>query len=107
MRLRGSVTLTDGSLLQGEITWDQDERYDWETLDGDSDQVDYALLFSAIASIRPLEYESSEVTLRDETVLTLSGSNDVDEDNRGVLVKPKDGEEVLVEWDRVRRVTFD
>ncbi|MEE8111856.1 MAG: hypothetical protein V3T54_03895, partial [Acidobacteriota bacterium] len=95
-KLSGTVTTSDGSLHQGMIHWDRDESYSWEFLDGRADRIKYAILFENIESIRRLSSRSAEVQLRNGTVLTLTGSNDVNSGNKGIRVFPPDGEEVEI-----------
>ena len=105
-KLSGTVTTSDGSLHQGMIHWDRDESYSWEFLDGRADRIKYAILFENIESIRRLSARSAEVQLRNGTVLTLTGSNDVNSGNKGIRVFPPDGDEVEIPWEEFRRAKF-
>ena len=106
-RLAGKVVTTDGRTLKGTIVWDRDEAYTWESLDGESNHADYSVLFRDIEMIRPLGPDSAEVRLTGDVVLELSGTNDVDIDNRGVVVVSADGTETLLTWDALERVELD
>jgi hypothetical protein len=113
-RLRGVVHTTAGASYRGMIVWDLDEAYTWETLDGSIDGADFAVTFENIKSITPRGYESSEVRLRNDEVLVLSGSNDVDGSNDGLYIipDPKEGQSgetvsIALEWDELRSVEFD
>ena len=107
-RLRGTVYARGGESHTGMIRWDNDEEYSWEILDGElRDGVELDIEFGAIASIERVGYEVSRVTLRDGRSFELSGSNDVDETNKGVYVERSDGTMVLVPWDRFVRAEFD
>ncbi|MBW3552711.1 MAG: hypothetical protein KY466_04325 [Gemmatimonadetes bacterium] len=107
-RLRGTVEATGGERHSGLIRWDNDEEYTWEMLDGQlRDGIDLDIEMGAIASIERRGYRTSVVTLRDGRSFELGGSNDVDEDNKGVYVEREDGGLVLVPWDSFRRVVFD
>ncbi len=105
-KLSGTVTTSDGSLHQGMIHWDRDESYSWEFLDGRADRIKYAILFENIESIRRLSSRSAEVQLRNGTVLTLTGSNDVNSGNKGIRVFPPDGDEVEIPWEEFRKAEF-
>jgi len=50
-RLDAAVRAVDGSSWRGRIHWDQDERFNWETLDGEDGGVEYRIPFIAIRSI--------------------------------------------------------
>ena len=109
-RLRGTVRTTSGDSYSGEIVWDQDESFTWETLDGGANAIDYAVLFDEIRSLTPKGPASAEVRLRDDRVLTLSGTNDVSDSNRGVFVRGRRGDEtfeVTLDWGGIESVEFD
>ncbi len=106
-RLSGTVRTSEGATFSGRITWDRDESYTWESLDGWSDGFDYGVRFSSIASIRRVDESSSEVQLKDGRKLVLSDSNDVDDDNRGLIVTAEGETKVELGWSDVERVDFD
>ena len=106
-RLSGTVETIDGRELRGTIRWDNDEQFTWESLDGAADYVEMDVEFANIASIAPLGDDGAEVTLRDGRTFEMSGSNDVDEHNKGIFVTGPDGGVTLVEWDALRSVRFD
>ncbi len=100
----GTVTTRDGEKYTGEVVWDCDEAYTWEMLNGEQDGVTFHVEFSNIASLRPISSWGTEVTLRDGRTYELRGSNDVDDSNRGILVRLDNGDEVEVEWDDLEEV---
>ncbi|HXV76346.1 MAG TPA: hypothetical protein VD788_08500 [Candidatus Polarisedimenticolaceae bacterium] len=106
-RLRGTVHERDGRAYSGAITWDMDESYTWEFLDGESDRVVYAVPLSHVRSIAPVGDRSAEVVLADGKILRLSGTNDVDERNKGVMITAADGSETILDWSAIERVEFD
>ena len=107
-RLRGTVETTRGEQHSGLIRWDNDEEYGWEILDGRlRDGIDLDVEMGAIATIERSSFRTSTVTLRDGRRFELGGSNDVDEDNKGVYIEREDGGLVLVPWESFRRVSFD
>ena len=50
-RLRGTVTDADGTRHAGPITWDWDEQYRWEMLDGRAGELEYAIPCANIATL--------------------------------------------------------
>jgi hypothetical protein len=96
-RIRGTVVTEDGASHSGAIAWDRDESYTWELLDGDSRGVDFSVEFGKISRIAKAR-RGSVVELNDGRVLELSGSNDVDDGNRGIVVEGDDGS-VMIDWD--------
>jgi hypothetical protein len=105
-RIGGTLTTPEGETYSGPIIWDGDETYTWEELDGEVDGVEYNILFSNIASIRPDSRNSAEVTLRNGDVLILSGSNDVNSRNDGIVVEAASGAEAVFDWDDFELVEF-
>lgn len=107
-RLRGTVTARGGETHAGWIRWDNDEERGWELLDGAlTDGVNLDIEFAQILTIERVGYEASRVTLRDGRSFRLTGSNDVDEGNRGLYIERDGGDLVLVPWDGFESVTFD
>lgn len=105
--LWGTVETENGERLTGWIRWDNDEEWSWELLDGEQDEVELDVEFGNIERIARRGSWGSEVVLRDGRTFELEGSNDVDEDNKGIYVTLEDGETVLVEWWDFREVTFE
>jgi hypothetical protein len=109
-RLQGTVRTVSDQSHSGRIVWDRDETHTFETLDGEVDDVKYAVLFEKIRSITPQDSGSSEVRLIDDRILLLSGSNDVNASNKGVIVElqKEDGPvELQFEWEEIAVVEFD
>jgi hypothetical protein len=98
-RLRGVVLTADGTTHEGLIRWDRDEIRTWESLDGDADGLSWAVPFDHIRTITRRSRRGCRVELTDGRTLELSGSNDVDEDNKGVVVTGPDGSETMVTWE--------
>jgi hypothetical protein len=102
----GTVYTEDGESYSGKIRWDNDEENTWEILDGDYHDIEFDIEFGLIKQIEKKSYRSSIVTVSDGRVFRLRGSNDVDEDNKGVFVTTDDGDEVEIEWEDFARVEF-
>ncbi|KAA3632220.1 MAG: hypothetical protein DWP97_11440 [Calditrichaeota bacterium] len=98
-RLEGTVYTEDGDEYSGLIRWDNDEEYTWELLNGEYHDLEYEIEFGKIKSIEKKSYRSSIVITRDGREFRLRGSNDVDEDNKGIFIRMDDGDEVLVDWE--------
>ena len=105
-RLHGTVTTESGLEFTGFVTWDIDEIYGSDVLDGEADGREIDVPFGAIASIERVGRSASRVTLHDGEVLMMSGSNDVDDDNSGITVSDQRLGQVKVEWGDFDRVTF-
>ncbi len=105
--LKGTVYTEDGDEFTGRIRWDDDEEYTWELLDGNFRKIAFDIEFGKIKSIEKRSYKSSIVTVLDGRSFRLSGSNDVDDDNKGIIIFLDDGEEIEIDWDDFEKVEFD
>lgn len=94
-----------GETFTGYIQWDHDERLSTDKLDGDADDGNISLEFSKIVSIERRGGRSI-VKLKSGRELTMEGSNDVDNGNRGVIIMNKDMIAVDVPWREFDKVTF-
>ncbi len=108
-KIRGTVRTDDGKEYKGEIKWDTDEEYTWEFLDGKLDEIDFSIEFGNIASINRSSRSGAEVTLKDGRKFRLRDSNDVDDDNKGIVIisGDKDEDEVIVDWHEFESATFE
>jgi hypothetical protein len=104
-RLFGKVTTTDRT-FEGFIQWDSQECLSTDKLDGESDDGTLSLELGRIRAIERLSRSRSKVELSDGRSVTLSGTNDVNEDIRGVWVEDPRVGRVKISWDAFRRVDF-
>jgi len=104
-RLHGKVATRDG-VFTGYVQWDQDECVGTDELDGETQDGDVELRMDTIRSIERRSRRSSAVTLDDGRQLVLSGTNDVDGDNRGIYVEDPRYGRVLISWDAFEKVDF-
>lgn len=103
--LTGRVETEDGSVYAGQIAWDRDEAASWEVLDGVDGDVRFAVELSQVSRIEK-RGSGAEIELKDGRTLRLSGSNDVDSGNRGIVVEGN-GTTMRVPWSDFRSVRFD
>jgi hypothetical protein len=104
--LRAQVITHDGREFVGQVIWDEDEERTWEALDGQSEGLEYDVMFEHIHSIMPGSEESARVRLKGGELLVLEGHKDVTVENEGIVVRPDGGDEVRLDWADVRLVTF-
>jgi len=104
--IRGTVIDVDGNRISGDIVWDMDESRTWESLDGKIKNVDVRILFENLDRVEFASRAKSRVVLKDGLELTLSGSNDVNDENKGILVTEEDGTQTQFEWAEVDAVEF-
>lgn len=105
-RLHGTLTDDQGDTYTGDVTWDLDEQFNWEFLDGELDHVEFEIPFVAIRSIHRESRRASEVHLKNGETYMLSTSNDVDSDNKGILIEMDDGDEMEFDWYDFRSLEF-
>ena len=105
VRLYGTVHTERGDFT-GFVQWDRDESVGSDKLDGSEDGGKQSLQFDTIRSIARESRQGSRVTLQDGRELVLYGTNDVNEDNRGICVDDPRYGRVVVSWDAFQRVDF-
>jgi len=89
----------------GYIQWDHDERLTTDKLDGDAEDGKIHLLFEKIKTLER-SMNHTNATLKSGRQLDLRGSNDVNSENRGVIITMESGAIVDVPWDEFKRVNF-
>lgn len=105
-RLHGTLTTASGMEFTGFITWDVDEVYSTDVLDGETSAYEYEIPFGAIESISRNGRRSAHVVLHSGEGLDLSGTNDVNRSNRGITVSDPALGQVKVGWDAFATVRF-
>jgi hypothetical protein len=104
-RLYGTVETYEMDYV-GFIQWDKEECLNTDVLDGDTDDGDISVQMGSILSIERRSSRRSLVTLRDGRELRLHGSNDVNEENRGIMIEDERYGRVTIDWDSFDKVTF-
>jgi hypothetical protein len=104
-RLYGTVETYEQDYV-GFIQWDTEECMSTDVLDGDTDDGDVSVQMGSIASIERRSSRRSLVTLHDGRELRLHGSNDVNDENRGIMIEDERFGRVTIDWDTFDKVTF-
>ena len=102
--LYGEVETRTGT-YKGFIQWDHDECLSTDILDGDSEDGDMEIEFGNIQSIERYR-RGSLVVLKSGRELYLTGSNDVNRENRGIIVKDPRFGKVLISWRDFDKIQF-
>ena len=105
-RLFGTVATRSGLEFTGYVTWDVDEIYSSDILDGDLHGRRLEIPFGAVAAIERHASWGARVTLHGGEEVILEGTNDVDASMRGVSVSDPALGQVLLDWDEFRSVRF-
>jgi hypothetical protein len=117
--LLGTVVTQSGEEIDGVIRWDADEAASWEFLNGRADDVVFTIEFGYVSRIERGQAFGARVTLLDGRTFELDDSNDVDWDNKGILIAPEgangganggNGADAsrwrVITWDEFREVRF-
>ncbi|MEQ8925829.1 MAG: hypothetical protein RLO81_08455 [Fulvivirga sp.] len=102
--LYGTVE-TYGGTFTGFVQWDHDERVSTDKLDGDTEDGDVSIEFGNLKSIEREGFRSV-VVLKSGREMELRGSNDVNSDNRGIVVTSEKLGRVDIPWREFKKVTF-
>jgi len=106
-KIYGTVTTEDGKSYTGKITYDLDEKYTYEILDGKIKDTEFEIPFGVIKSIQPRGGDESMVVLKTGEKYELDDSQDVNEKNTGLLVFDKgDNNPVYIFWEDVKLIEF-
>ncbi len=105
-RLYGTLTTRRGDSFTGFVGWDVDEALGRDILDGDENGRSRKIRFDKIAAIERYSSSGAIVIFRNGEEITLRGSNDVDDDNRGIIIADPAFGQVVVDWDEFDRLEF-
>ena len=104
-RLYGTVDTDEGS-FKGYIQWDKQECINTDKLDGDTEDGEVSIDMGRIKSIEKRSRRASTVVLSDGRELELEGSNDVNHENRGIMVEDPRYGRVTIGWKAFEKATF-
>jgi hypothetical protein len=105
-RLYGQVETRHGETFKGFICWDVDELFQSDILDGEEKGRTRKIPFGKIEAIERQTRNSAWVYLKNGDQTKLSGTNDVDSGNRGILVTDPHFGWVTIEWEDFDRCDF-
>lgn len=107
MPLYGTVEGTRREKYTGFIVWDNDERLTTDKLDGDGDDGDMSIKFADLVSIERQGSSGSNIVTKSGREMRLTGSNDVNDENRGVMVVTPGVGVIKFSWDSFRKLTLE
>jgi hypothetical protein len=105
-KLKGFVKTESGEKIEGNIIYDLDETWGFEILQGNIGDVEFLIPFRNINSIQPKNYKYSKVILNGGKGLLLGDSQDVSDDNYGILVETDKDEYRYIPIKSVDEVVF-
>jgi len=104
--LYGKVKTSQGDFT-GYVQWDKDERVSVDRLDGtDENGKKQKIEFGEIASIARADRGSRVVLFNGQEYL-LRGTNDVNSENRGIIISNPDFGRVTIDWEDFESVQFE
>jgi hypothetical protein len=101
----GTVETNRREKFTGYIQWDKDERLASDKLDGNTRDGNVSVSFGDIQSIEKVSNTSCHVILGSGREITLSGSNDVNFENRGLAVLIPGQGSVEFPWSQFKKFT--
>lgn len=91
--------------FEGFVQWDHDERIGEDKLDGDTRDGDVSIRFDRISRIEKMG-NGSLVDLKSGRQYEVTGTNDVDNSNKGIIVSISTVGKVDIPWREFKSVTF-
>ena len=104
-RLHGTVQTGSGE-FQGFIQWDKQECTSADVLDGETEDGDVDIPMGRIRSIERRSRRGAIVVLKDGREFEMRGTNDVNDDNRGIMVEDPRYGRVTIPWGEFDKVVF-
>ena len=104
--LYGTMVTRSGMEFTGYVSWDVDEIFHSDILDGEDRGIDREIRFGDVSVIARNSSGSARVTLQDGEELVLRGTNDVDSSNNGISISDPGLGQVKVDWDEFEELRF-
>jgi hypothetical protein len=103
-RLYGTMTTRRGGEYTGWVSWDADELFTTDVLDGEYKDHTRKIAFDKIKSIERHNSDGATLTLTNGDEIVLGETNDVDDSNRGVAVYDPELGQVTADWDAFEKL---
>jgi hypothetical protein len=100
----GTVIDRGGNQYQGKIVYDLDEQFDFEMLDGYIGEIEYKIPFALIREIVPLGFDRAQITLTNGEILRLEDTQDVTDQNDGIIIDTGKGRPQYLAWKDVDKI---
>ncbi|WP_069658454.1 hypothetical protein [Arcticibacter eurypsychrophilus] len=105
-RIYATVSTTDNKLFKGNCSFDLDEEWDMELLEGSSNGIKYQIPFKHISSIEVLNKDQSKVILKDKRIMIMSNHNDITDKNWGIIIWLANSKYQYIPWNNVNKIAF-
>lgn len=103
-RLYGTMTTRHGDEYTGWVSWDADELFTNDVLDGEYKDHTRKVAFAKIKSIERRSSNGVVLTLTNGDEIVLRESNDVDDSNRGIAVYDPAIGQITADWDEFEKL---
>jgi len=98
--------ITSQEKFSGYVQWDKDERLDTDLIDGSTKNEKLSLPFQKVACIENMG-NKSQLKLMNDKSITMYGTNDVNSENRGIVVSVEQLGKVEIPWKIFKSVCFE
>jgi hypothetical protein len=105
-RLYGTMTTRHGEEFTGWVSWDADELFANDVLDGEYKDHSRKIAFGKIKSIERRNSNGATLTLANGDKVVLRESNDVDDSNRGIAIYDPAIGQITASWDAFEKLEF-
>ncbi|MCX5752056.1 MAG: hypothetical protein NTW97_00260 [Candidatus Krumholzibacteria bacterium] len=105
-RLYGTMTTRHGDEYTGWVSWDADELFTNDVLDGEHKDHTRKIAFDKIRSIERRNSNGATLTLANGDEIVLRETNDVDDSNRGIAVYDPAMGQITADWDAFEKLEF-
>jgi hypothetical protein len=103
-RLYGTMTTRHGDEYTGWVSWDADELFTNDVLDGEHKDHTRKIAFDKIKSIARRNSDEAVITLTNGDEIVLGETNDVDDSNRGIAVYDPAIGQITADWDEFEKL---
>jgi hypothetical protein len=103
-RLYGTMTTRNGDRFSGWVSWDADELFTNDVLDGEYKDHSRKIPFAKIQSIERRSSNGATLTLANGDKIVLRETNDVDDENRGIAVFDPAIGQITADWDEFEKL---
>ncbi len=93
----------------GRIHWDRDERFGHQTLEGrDQNKLNSEEVSTVISDIKAItrKDDAALFEMKDGSQVLMTGTNDVDNGNRGLYIDTPDQGRLVLPWEQFNKITF-
>jgi hypothetical protein len=105
--LTGTVTTQEGKTLSGKIVYDLDEEFEFELLQGKSNDFEYIIPFFNVKRVEVIGANRCLVELKTGEKVSLEDAQDVNEKNQGLLVfSDAKSDPKYIRWEEVKSIDF-